>query len=221
MKKTHPGRLGTSNDIIIYHPDSKFYFIPITKNASSFTYRCLSQIDWQYYKLYHYGQLEDKIPVVILRDPVERWLSGFAQDYIDGKFPLGLNHPETLNNIFLKGVSGIHTYTQHWYVKNYKLYNAVFIKFTKGYIDLPKIFKYNIENIDDIDEKSKGYSFNKDSRIQTLISNHYETNPVYQQNLHNYLKDDFELYNNANFIAPDESLSNYKSWDSYNGKEDS
>lgn len=214
MKKINHIRLGSSNDIVLYHPNSKFYFIPIPKNASSFLYECFSQIDWEYYKLYYYEQLKDKIPIVIYRDPVERWFSGFAQDYTPEKFPNGIHDKEVAADFFKQGFYGIHTLSQQWYIHKFKTYNGIFIKFSKPYTNLINILKDNIENINKI-VVNPHHGSAKDYRVEQIIREHYYSDPVNQENLKIYLNDDLEFYNTINFIDGTKTLQNYKFWDSY------
>lgn len=58
-------------------PDTDLMYVHIPKNASSWTKPNLRDWGWQFYN-YHTDQL-DKTAIVVLRDPVERWLSGIAE----------------------------------------------------------------------------------------------------------------------------------------------
>ena len=214
MKKISHHRLGSSDDIIIYHPNSKFYFIPIPKNASSYIYESFSKIGWQYFKLYYHDQVKDKIPIVVYRDPIERWFSGFAQDYSLYKFSDDIHEKTITAQFFKQGFYGIHTVTQHWYLKHYKLYNAVFIKFTKPFTNIVNILKDNVDNIDKI-SISKGHGSVKDYQVEEIIKDHYYNEPINQKNLQDYLKDDLEFYSTIKFIDGTKTLPNYKLWDSY------
>ena len=59
------------------HPNTDLMYVYIPKNASSWTKPNLRDWGWQFYN-YHTDQL-DKIAIVVLRDPVARWLSGIAE----------------------------------------------------------------------------------------------------------------------------------------------
>lgn len=214
MKKISHHRLGSSDDIIIHHPNSKFYFIPIPKNASTTVYQNFSQIGWEYYKLYYHDQLKNKIPIIIYRDPIDRWFSGFAQDYNPDNFPFGIKHKNVAKEIFKKGFFGLHSLPQHWYLKKYKTYNGVFIKFTKTFLDLVNIFKDNIDGTDKIISSTSHGSVKVDG-IEDTIKSHYYSDIENQKNLQNYLKEDLEFYKTINFIDETKTLQNYKLWDSY------
>ena len=59
------------------HKDSPLMYVYISKNASSWTKPNLKDFCWEFYN-YHKDQL-DKHAMIVLRDPVERWLSGIAE----------------------------------------------------------------------------------------------------------------------------------------------
>ena len=59
------------------HIDIDLMYVYIPKNASSWTKPNLQDWGWQFYN-YHTDGL-NKTAIVVLRDPVERWLSGIAE----------------------------------------------------------------------------------------------------------------------------------------------
>ena len=207
--------LGSSNQLILHKPDSIFYFIPITKNASSFTYDCFSQIGWNYYKLDSLDEVINKIPIVILRDPVDRWCSGFAQDYSSNQLNYDLQNNNVIDNLFFKGFFGSHTYTQHWFLHKFNLLNAIFIKFTESYLDIVNIFKDNIDDINQIKYDNIIGTSNKSHQIEIKLKQQYELKESNRENLKRYLWHDLELFKKANFIDETKTLQNYKLWDSF------
>ena len=68
-------------------PDKNFFFYSIPKNASVFVSSVLRQNDWQHSDLSVY---DGPNVICILRDPVERWISGMAT-YISANI-LGENY---------------------------------------------------------------------------------------------------------------------------------
>ena len=59
------------------HADSQYMYINIPKNASSWTKPNLLDHSWEFYN-YRTDNL-DKQALVVLRDPVDRWISGIAE----------------------------------------------------------------------------------------------------------------------------------------------
>lgn len=207
--------LGSSNQLILYKPDSIFYFIPITKVASSFVYDCFSQIGWNYYKLDNLDEVLNKIPIVILRDPIDRWCSGFAQDYSSNKLEYDLQNSSVVDSLFSKGFFGSHTHTQHWFLYKFNLSNAIFIKFTDTFLDVVHIFKDNIDDVDKIKYSKKVSVSHKTDQIEIKLKQRYELKESNRENLKRYLWHDLELFKKANFIDGTQTLQNYKLWDSY------
>lgn len=65
--------------------DTDLMYVHIPKNASSWTKPNLQDFKWEFYN-YHTDHL-DKHAIVVLRDPVDRWVSGIAEY-------LALYHPD-------------------------------------------------------------------------------------------------------------------------------
>ena len=59
-------------------PDSNLMYVNIPKCASSWTKPNLQDLGWEFYN-YHLDNLYHKHALVVLRDPVERWLSGLCE----------------------------------------------------------------------------------------------------------------------------------------------
>lgn len=60
-------------------PGSKWFWINIPKNASSFTQTLLAHELLWFEHDFHQMDLTNKVAWVVLRDPVDRWLSGMAE----------------------------------------------------------------------------------------------------------------------------------------------
>lgn len=56
-------------------PDKKYFYLNIPKNASTFTTNLLKANGWDYWNL---SNGEFRHVIVVLRNPIERWISGFA-----------------------------------------------------------------------------------------------------------------------------------------------
>ena len=123
------------------HPSLKYAWINIPKNCSSFVQKVLDYNGWINLK-------DDMIDIVlstesiekfvILRDPVQRWMSGFAetfgiQDGWDPILNIDLNDLDTLLDndawwkiVYINPVMCFHTEMQHRYISNAK--NVKYIK---------------------------------------------------------------------------------------------
>ena len=59
------------------HPEHDLMYVYVPKNASSWTKPNLQDWNWEFYN-FHTDNL-NKHALVVLRDPVERWLSGISE----------------------------------------------------------------------------------------------------------------------------------------------
>lgn len=65
-------------------PDSSYVMINIPKNASSYFSTWLNENGWSYIDYTHHEDLVSKVKVVgvILRDPIQRFITGFTQYFV-------------------------------------------------------------------------------------------------------------------------------------------
>lgn len=69
----HRGHLFNSG---LISPDHKYFYVNIPKNNSSFVKHKIEPLGWEFGSVEDY---RDAIPIVVLRDPVSRWVSGIAE----------------------------------------------------------------------------------------------------------------------------------------------
>jgi len=199
MERTVSTKLGSDNNIIITDIGSKFFYIPITKNASSYTYSFFKQIKWLYYRLNTFSEVETRIPIVVLRNPLERWCSGFSQDCFFDNLRFNLDDDNVLDSIFNTCHTGIHTLPQCYFLKNFDLSNAIFLDADKNLIknleDLTKniIQIGNFINLRNHPSKSK-MNYGIKDQIKKVLEN-----PKYSNKLNEYLAEDWKLYDNCSF----------------------
>ena len=81
------------------HPDRDLMYIHIPKNASSWTKPNLLHWGWQFYNYHHSYNFYQKHAIVVLRDPVERWLSGIGEYMYS--YHRNLDSAHLSNNFFI------------------------------------------------------------------------------------------------------------------------
>tara|TARA_Y100001937_G_C7026798_1_gene288158 strand:+ start:147 stop:857 length:711 start_codon:yes stop_codon:yes gene_type:complete len=140
--------LRPKNYPIMVSPNLKHAWVNIPKNCSSFIQKILYDNDWTIVQpeyAENYIDLVDSIlssksveKIVILRDPVQRWISGFAetfgiQEYRDSNVKINLNDLfNLLSNdawwkiVYQNPVMCHHTEVQHRFIWNAK--NVKYIK---------------------------------------------------------------------------------------------
>ena len=104
-------------------PTLKYAWINIPKNGSSFIQKVLDDNAWNDVP----DELIDSIAkspsvkkIVVLRDPVERWISGFAQCMSDKNINILdlLDNNKFINTVMLNPVYDDHTEYQHRFIGN-------------------------------------------------------------------------------------------------------
>lgn len=116
-------------------PALKYAWINIPKNGSSFIQKVLDDNAWNDVPDDLINSIEDSPSIkklVVLRDPVERWISGFAQCMSDQHIDiLGLLDNDTFKStIMLNPVYDDHTEYQHRFIGNAQ--NLVYIYMVKS-----------------------------------------------------------------------------------------
>jgi hypothetical protein len=184
------------------HKDIDLMYVYIPKNASSWTKPNLRDWDWEFYN-YKTDNLS-KHALVILRDPVERWLSGIAEY-------LTLYHPtmqtpfyETSELIFDRICFDDHTEKQTKFLDGLDTDNCTFMYCDKHYRE--NFSKFIAMNLGD----NKYYNYNyqhvsEDSpnrkRFKLIFQRLMDDNPKYLENVRNYYEDDYRLIDNTEFYG--------------------
>lgn len=187
------------------HSNTDLMYVNIPKNASSWTKPNLKDWGWQHYN-YHTDNLYHKHALVVLRDPVERWLSGIAEY-------MYLYHKDTDTNEFSKCFFDLvfdriafddHTEQQVLFLEKLNLNNCTFFWCSKNYRELFGHFlnehnmpnrysNYDYQHVTDQSPERKKF---KEIFKQTL-----EKNSKYITQLDWYFANDYKLIRSIKFYA--------------------
>ena len=116
----------------MYHSGIKHCYINIPKNVSSFLRETFKDTGWKHM---HLGMNMDiDATVVVLRDPIERWVTGIAQHITSNILGKDFGSTHYLENdnelvqrlIFDQVVFDDHTEQQSWFLEPFNLEKAVF-----------------------------------------------------------------------------------------------
>jgi hypothetical protein len=115
------------------YPDSEFMYINIPKNATSWTKQNLQNWGWECYN-YHIDNLK-KTPIIVLRDPVDRWLSGIGEYmYLYHRNINIAEFNEAFHDlVFDKIAFDDHTERQVYFLEGLELTNAIYFEFGTNY----------------------------------------------------------------------------------------
>ena len=187
--------------------DSDLMYVNIPKNASSWTKPNLLDQKWEFYN-YHFDHLYHKHALVVLRDPVERWLSGICEYFT-------LYHRNIdvaqINQAFIDLLMDTITFDDHtekqvyfiegleprkctffWCDKDYRLYFSQFLK-NQGIPNPYANFEYQhtTENRQDGD--------NKRSEFKKIFAPLLD-NPKYLERVKQHYEKDYKLINRVQFF---------------------
>ena len=182
------------------HRDSDLMYVYIPKNASSWTKPNLLDFGWQFYN-YHTDYL-NKHALVVLRDPVDRWLSGIAE-YLALYHPTIQVSPGMLDLIFDRVCFDDHTERQIKFLYGLNTDNCTFLWFGDDYRrNFSQIIadRYGPNNY-------ANYEYQHVSDRDPIRSNFKEIfktaiqNSKYLEQVKNYYEADYKLINQIKFYG--------------------
>lgn len=184
--------------------DTDLMYINIPKNATSWTKPNLQDWGWECYN-YHTDNLYHKKALVVLREPVDRWISGIAEY-------MYLYHRQNVNYqvmdlafvdlVFDKIAFDDHTEKQIYFLDGIDLNNCVFFKFGPEYrqqfstyldqIGMPnKYHQTSYRHVSNDSEERRSF--------KNIFSQQIKTNSKYLDKVKQYFKDDYDLINTTKF----------------------
>lgn len=187
-------------------PEGVFY-LNIPKNASTYTTNLLLANGWSYYNLDE--QPTPTSAIALLRDPVDRWISGYATyaaSYVLG-FGYGSDHfREDYNDlteriIFDQLVFDDHTTEQVKFIEQLKDIPTTYFKINHGLgMDLESFFNCDLGLNNPVNA-----NVSEDNYDTKMISKHMryriEQDPVLRAKIIQRYSADYELIKNANYYT--------------------
>lgn len=187
------------------HKNSNFMYVYIPKNASSWTKPNLLDWGWEFYN-YHTDNLYNKHALVILRDPVDRWLSGIAEYFYlkHRDFDSIQINRHFLDLIFDRVAFDDHTESQVLFLQNLDKTNCTFFwcdsKYRNNFshylqsIDMPnKYYNYEYQHVTE-NEPIR-------SKFKKIFQHALENNSKYRQQLQWYFAKDYKLIESVKFYT--------------------
>lgn len=188
---------------------SKLVYVQIPKNASCWVKHHFMPADA--YNYYTNGFDNDKhLALVVLRDPVERWISGVGQ-YLVGWLPGSKFYIDSIDweSLTTKVVLDDHTQPQSDFVANLPHDSVVWFKcdsnLPTNFIDFMKKYNININLLDEKDDVTNIFNITKKAQPrsqspaqQTIVDkiiNKLNENPKYIDRIKEFYQDDYKLYN--------------------------
>ena len=183
--------------------DTDLMYINIPKNASSWTKPNLKDWAWESYN-YHTDNLYHKHAMVVLRDPVDRWISGIAEYmylYHQNMDTVHLSKP-FFDLVFDKIAFDDHTESQVLFLQDINLVNCTFFNCDKNFkIHFSDFLnKHGMTNsYDRYEDQHVTKNSPERLRFQKLFKQQLDTNSKYKQQVEWYFEKDYKLINSIKF----------------------
>jgi hypothetical protein len=184
--------------------DQNLMYIQIPKNASSWTKPNLKDLDWADYN-YHYDHMYKKHALVVLRDPVERWLSGICEYFTLYHETIDTDEfNKTFYDLLMEQiVFDDHTEQQHYFIEGLSHNNITFFLCDQDY----RVHFGSFLKNQGFDNKYHKYEFQHttaNSLLRSKFKKIFEPlllESKYLNKIKNFYKKDYELMNSVQFYA--------------------
>jgi hypothetical protein len=182
-------------------PGTDLMYVYIPKNASSWTKPNLQDWGWEFYNYHHDGL--NKSAIVVLRDPVERWVSGIAEC-------MTLYHPsfefqdtETIELVFDRITFDDHTERQVKFIDGLDTDNCIFFMCDQNYKKNFSLFideQLGPNSYFNYKEQHVSNKSPQRAKFKKIFSRLLE-NSKYLEQVKNHFADDYHLINNVKFYG--------------------
>jgi len=187
------------------HPDTDLMYVNIPKNASSWTKPNLLDWGWEFYN-YHTDNLYNKHALVVLRDPIDRWLSGIAEYMYLHHRELDTAHLSNsfFNLVFDRIAFDDHTEQQVLFLEKLDLNNCTFFYCGPQYRELFSTFL----NANEMPNRYHNYEYQHVTdndfdrrKFRQIFKKVLNNNPKYIRNLEWHFTKDYKLINSVKFYG--------------------
>ena len=188
---------------------SKLVYVQIPKNASCWVKHHFMPADA--YNYYTNGfDNNEHLALVVLRDPVERWISGIAQHLV-GWTPGTNLYIDNIDweALMTRVVLDNHTQPQGAFIANLPHDNIVWFKCDNNlptdFISFMKTYNTDINLLDEKDDATNIFNVTKKAPAQQTvvdkIISKLNENPKYLERIKEFYQDDYKLYNTVPYYV--------------------
>jgi hypothetical protein len=187
-------------------PTREIFYLNIPKNASTYLTNVLKENEWS-----HWNILENsaaiKTTIAFVRDPVDRWISGFATYAALHLFGYGYGSDHFVEDyndlakriIFDQVIFDDHTDHQVKYIKQILDYNPVFFRYNENLIPQINSFLGHDLNTTNTVDANKSESNYDTEQVSRFIKKQIANNPDLKARVVQAYKEDYEFINTIEF----------------------
>lgn|GEM_PF-5900764 len=187
-------------------PDREIFYLNIPKNASTYLTNLLKYNSWS-----HWNIIDQPIAIknclVVIRDPVERWLSGFGtyaslrllgSGYGSDHFVSDYNHlAERI--IFDQIVFDDHTDFQLKYIQQILNYDPVYFRFNKNLKQqINHYLGYDLNTLDNIEDNRSESNYDN-AQVIKFIKSRIDNDPKLKSKIIITYHNDYKFISNLDF----------------------
>ncbi len=186
-------------------PNRDIFYLNIPKNASTFLTNVLVENNWTHWNICNRDQI--KTTIAFIRDPIDRWCSGFATYSALRLFGYGYGSDHFLEDyndlsekiIFDQIIFDDHTDLQLKYVQQMLDFNPVFFRYNKNLIKQINSFLNHDLNINAVVANNRSEDNYDTKQISEFIRNKLNDNPDLKARVVQAYKEDYEFINSIEF----------------------
>ena len=187
-------------------PSREIFYLNIPKNASTYLTNILKENEWLHWNILD-SELNIKATVAFIRDPVDRWCSGFATYaalHLCG-YGYGSDHfVEDYNDlskriIFDQVIFDDHTDLQVKYIKQILDYQPVFFRYNKNLIkQINSFLGYDLNTTVNVPDNRSENNYDTIT-ISKFIKNQLDENPDLKSKIVNRYQEDYDFISRIEF----------------------
>ncbi len=187
-------------------PSRDIFYLNIPKNASTYLTNILSLNNWVHWNILDNSSTIKKT-VAVIRDPVDRWISGFATYAALHLFGPGYGSDHFLKDfndlaeriIFDQIVFDDHTDYQVNYIQQIANYNPVYFRYNKNIVtQINSFLGYDLNTSVSVDNNASESNYDT-SQVSTFIKNLINSKPDLRARLVLMYLKDYEFINSIEF----------------------
>ena len=180
-------------------------YIPIPKNSSSYIGQLLLKNNWNVGNFLT-TDLTNKQLIILLRDPIDRWISGMAEYLCSSLLKNGMTSDDIIKNwnnivqdlVFDQVIFDDHTEKQVYFIQSIPIENCVFFNSTKRPEQAVKQYLTTHDvnlNIDMVIDRNQTQGNKYKEPLVNFLRDQLAQNPSLTNKLMNTYREDYTLWN--------------------------
>jgi hypothetical protein len=180
-------------------------YIPIPKNSSSYIGQLLLKNNWNIGNFLT-TDLTNKQLIILLRDPIDRWISGIAEYLCSSLLKNGRTSDDIIKNwngivqdlVFDQVIFDDHTEKQVYFIQGIPIKNCVFFNSAKQPEQAVKKYltTYDVDlNIDIVIDRNQTQGNKYKEPLVNFLRDQLAQNPSLTNKLMNTYREDYTLWN--------------------------